>query len=332
MRYSSLLVLSAFFIVNIFLAGCKYPNSTLPPPTWSQLPALPSIFREEASSFSIGKNGYFGLGFGNTDGQYRINVTHNDDLWEFNIVAKTWRRVADFKGGKRSGATSFSINGRGYVAFGYSTTCPANGVCEFIYYDDIWEFNPDTNSWSKVTTYTSSSGIRYAEVFVISSKAYILTGTECLEFDPATRSIRKRTASSLGLFGGVFTLNNKGYVLLGDPDIEQNKRVYEYDPKTDVWTRKNDFPGKPRILPISFSINGYGYCGSGYQRGNPYQHFRDFWQYNPTNDKWTQIEDYPGVGVAWLQSMVFSDNVVVGAGHGADPLKYDNNFWLFQRK
>jgi N-acetylneuraminic acid mutarotase len=323
--------LIAFLLTTCsILSGCKEQSSTPPIPTWSQLSELPSIFREQASSFSIGSNAYIGLGLGNNDGRYRINVTHNDDFWEFNSVTKAWRRVADFKGGKRSGATSFAINGRGYVAFGYSTICPSNGLCDFTYYDDIWEFNPSANSWSKVATY--NSGARYAGVFVINSKAYILIGNECVEFDPSTYSIRKRASNPGGGLGVFFALNDKGYVLLGDPDIDLNRRVYEYDPKSDIWTRKNDFPGKPRILPTSFSINGYGYCGGGYQRGNPYQYFKDFWKYDPTTDKWTQIEDYPGVGVAWLQSMTLKDNVMKGSGHGSEPIKYDNKFWLFQTK
>lgn len=328
-----LIPFAVLIIVSLFVAceDHKLPDSL----TWSQLPAIPNVFREDASSFSIGADAYFGLGFGNSDGRYRANATYNNDFWVFNSNGGVWRRVADFKGSNRERATSFSINGRGYVAFGYSTTCPTNGPCNFTYYDDIWEYNPNTNTWSKVANYKSTYGsvTGNPQAFVINGKAYILTNLEFLEFDPAAYSIRKRTACPVGgLFSGVFSLNNKGYVFLGDPDTDQNKKVYQYDPTTDVWVRKKDFPGQPRIIPASFSINGYGYCGGGYRRGNPEQGFKDFWQYYPATDEWTQIADYPGVGSVWLQSMVIGNSVVVGSGYGFPPYKYDNNFWLFQPK
>jgi N-acetylneuraminic acid mutarotase len=324
---------SILLVTTILLTACKDHNPTPAPPTWSQLPAIPSVFREEASSFSIGVNAYFGLGFGNNDGPYRINATHNDDFWEFNSTANVWRRVADFQGGKRSGATSFAINGRGYIAFGYSTSCPANGgICDFTYYNDVWEYNPITNTWRKVANFNTVSDFRYGKAFVINDKAYILIGTNFVEFDPLTYSFRKRAPFPVGVLGGAFSLNNKGYVFLGDPDTEQNKRVYEYDPITDIWTKKKDFPGQPRILPISFSLSGYGYCGGGYRRGNTFQYFKDFWEYDSTTDEWTQIENYPGVGSVWLQSMVIGGRVVIGSGYGTAPFRYDNNFWLFQRK
>ncbi|MFD2569232.1 Kelch repeat-containing protein [Spirosoma soli] len=335
MKQSITVTPSILLVIIILLTACKDHNSTPTPLTWSQLPAIPNVYREEASSFSIGTNAYFGLGFGNNDGRYNANATYNNDFWEFNSTTNVWRRITDFQGSKRSGATSFSINGRGYIAFGYSTSCPTNGgLCDFMYYDDVWEYNPNTNTWRKVASFNSISGLRYATAFVINNKAYILTISECLEFDPVTYSFRKRAACPIGLFSGAFSLNNKGYVFLGDPDIEQNKRVYEYDPITDIWSRKKDFPGQPRILPTSFSLNGYGYCGGGYRRGSTFQYFKEFWKYNPTTDEWTQIEDYPGVGSVWLQSMVIGGSAIIGSGYGSETnlLRYDNSFWLFQPK
>ncbi len=335
MRQPIKLLPTIFLILSVSFVGCTTENNKPTPDhqTWSQLPALPNVFREEASSFSIGTNAYFGLGLGGNNILYRANATENNDFWEFNAITNAWRRMADFQGGKRSGATSFAINGRGYIAFGYSTSCPVNGgYCDFTFYNDIWEYTPTSNTWRKVADYKSIDKTRNAQVFVVNAKAYILTGFECIEFDPGTYSIQKRTNCPIGLFSGTFSLNNKGYVFLGDPDTEQNKKVYEYNPATDTWSQKKDFPGQPRIVPASFSLNGYGYCGGGYRRGNPEQLFKDFWQYNSTTDQWTQIEDYPSVGSVYLKSMVVGSNVMVGSGYGYEKGQYlyDNTFWLFQ--
>lgn len=334
------LISSAFLMIILLPIACKKEEvEDKPTPnhiTWNQLPSLSNIFREEASSFSIGAKAYFGLGFGNMDGRYRVNVTYHDDFWEFNSTTNVWRRLADFPGNKRSGATSFALNGRGYIAFGYSTTCPAGGgPCDFTYYDDVWEYNPLTNTWTKVANFSKSS-IRYARGFVINNKAYILLNNEFYEFDSSAYSFRKRTGCPIGAFSGVFSLNNKGYVFLGDPDVVPipNKSVYEYDPVTDTWNKKRDFPGQPRILPVSFSLNEFGYCGGGYRRSNPNQYLKDLWQYNSTTDEWTQIEDYPGIGSVWLQSVLIGDKAVIGSGYGyaTNQFLYDNNFWIFQPK
>jgi PKD repeat protein len=58
-----------------------------------------------------------------------------------------------------------------------------------------------------------------------------------------------------------------------------------------TWTRKKDFPGNPKTLPVSFSIGNKGYLGSGTNNlGKPYT---DWWEYNSATDTWTQKADYP---------------------------------------
>lgn len=321
-------IVVAFLMLTGSLLACTTEDHQLTPDhlDWSPLPALPDVFCEEASSFSIGAKAYFGLGNGNTTGRYRENAIYMNDLWEFNSVTTSWRRLADFPGHNRGRAVSFAIKGRGYVGYGYSTTCDLQR-CDFTFYHDMWEYNPTTNTWTNIALVNAPSGL-FDRSFVINNKAYLLGDTECYEFDPTTYSFRKRAACPLGSFSGQFSLNNKGYVFLND----QNKGVYEYTPATDSWARKKDFPGQPRQVPASFSLNGFGYCGGGELGGNPYQFFKDFWQYNPTSDEWTRIEDYPGMGSVWLQSMVIGNTVVVGSGYKADPYRYDNNFWLLQPK
>ena len=50
-----------------------------------------------------------------------------------------------------------------------------------------------------------------------------------------------------------FTSNGKGYVVTGTDggDYEKYRKLYEYDPETNTWTQKNDFPVK---CDVSFIV------------------------------------------------------------------------------
>ncbi|RYU91483.1 galactose oxidase [Mucilaginibacter terrigena] len=116
--------------------------------------------------------------------------------------------------------------------------------------------------------------------------------------------------TQLGDFEGVgrvrsfgFTIGNKGYILGGNAAGGFNSQLindfWEYDPATDKWTQKADYPGQGGEYIRGFSINNKGYVGTGYgQRlatpdDNVPQN-NDFWEYNPANDKWTRKADFAG--------------------------------------
>lgn len=53
------------------------------------------------------------------------------------------------------------------------------------------------------------------------------------------------------------------------------------------WHQKATFPGLWRYSPASFSYNGYGYIGLGWDD----QQFTDLWKYDPAADEWRQLND-----------------------------------------
>lgn len=50
-----------------------------------------------------------------------------------------------------------------------------------------------------------------------------------------------------------FSIGNKGYICCGVTTV-QKKDLLEYDPLTDTWTQKADFPGLARRCPVSFVV------------------------------------------------------------------------------
>jgi hypothetical protein len=65
-----------------------------------------------------------------------------------------------------------------------------------------------------------------------------------------------------------FTIGNKGYILGGNAASGFNLRLlndfWEYDPATDKWTRKADYPGQAAEYIRGFSINNKAYVGTGF--------------------------------------------------------------------
>ena len=68
-----------------------------------------------------------------------------------------------------------------------------------------------------------------------------------------------------------------------------------------------------RTEAVAFSIGGKGYVGLGENPGAPTT-FNDLWEYDPTNNIWTQKADYPVIRAS-TTSFVIDDIAYVGTGH-----------------
>jgi len=110
----------------------------------------------------------------------------------------------------------------------------------------------------------------------------VLFGTqeaEVIELD--NTSVKVIVPNGLGL--NVVVLST----LIGDAEYTSS---VEFLPIQGKWEQVADFPGVARNLAISFTINDKGYVGLGF--GNN-QYLRDMWQYDPSNDSWRQLNDFP---------------------------------------
>jgi N-acetylneuraminic acid mutarotase len=62
-------------------------------------------------------------------------------------------------------------------------------------------------------------------------------------------------------YATTFTIGAKTY--LGLRDNGGTSDFWEYDPATNLWTEKANFPGDARAYAIAFSIGNKGYVGAG---------------------------------------------------------------------
>jgi Kelch motif/IPT/TIG domain len=138
-------------------------------------------------------------------------------------------------------------------------------------FSDLYRYDPTSNTWTTMP----SLGIPMEDLasMVIGDKAYVGIG-ESRELDTITN---------------VF---------------------YEFDPSTDTWTRKADFPGVSRQNAFAFSIGGMGYIALGF--GPTAFNYLDVWQYDPSADKWTQKNNFPANGPVPGLGTAFSPDNQVG--------------------
>ena len=92
-------------------------------------------------------------------------------------------------------------------------------------------------------------------------------------------------------FAAAFSIYGKGYVGLGENSASTLfQDLWEYDPASDKWTQKADYPGGGRDAIGVMVIGDKAYIAGGTDNANIYG---DFYEYDPATDNWTQLTDLP---------------------------------------
>jgi N-acetylneuraminic acid mutarotase len=170
--------------------------------------------------------------------------------------------------------------------------------------------------------------------FVIGSKVYVGTGyngtTYCkdfYEYNPATNQWTKKAD-----FPGdardeavAFAIGNKGYVGTGISSTSGKYKYYrdfwEYNSKTNQWSKIADLPAKSRYSAVAFSIGDKGYVGTGVD--SLYVKLSDFWEYDTTANVWTKKKDYAGLQTYMASSFSIGSKGYIGLGHSGEDYKKD---------
>jgi N-acetylneuraminic acid mutarotase len=118
----------------------------------------------------------------------------------------------------------------------------------------------------------------------------------------------------------------KGYVGMGGDGVGGFLNdFWEYNPLSDIWTRKADYPGQGRAGLIYFSIGSKGYVGGG---ATDVSFANDFWEYDPVANTWTKKANLPS-GARFLSfSFSIGTKGYFGAGWNSS-MAYTSDFWEF---
>ena len=182
---------------------------------------------------------------------------------EYDLQTNSWQVMQVPSQIYRYDAVGFWINGKGYVGMGVSSYWP-----ELIFSDDLWEFDPEQDSWAPKAAFPGSarSGSRS---FVLLGKAYVVGGdstpgpggivNETWEYDPVADTWQQRASIPGPLVGTAITathIGDKGYVCT-------NEALWEYDPMLDLWQPRTPPPVPFNNTSFAFSVGDKGYFGGG---------------------------------------------------------------------
>ncbi|HET7818338.1 MAG TPA: kelch repeat-containing protein [Bacteroidia bacterium] len=235
----------------------------------------------------------------------------------------TWIQKASIPFTARWGAIGFAITNRGYVGTGYDGS---------INYGDFWSYNAVTNSWSQIASIPAR---RSASAFTIGNYGYVCFGidqssnfyNDIWEYDPSGNTwAQKANFPGSARYGAAgFSIGNKGYVACGNEGSAAGPYTndfWEYDPVTNKWTQKANFPGTPRygLTCMGWAIGDKGYLGNGVDGYNPYHWAPDFYEYTPATDKWIKKADFPFGGRSYAIAFTSCNKYYSGTGQNGTAL------------
>lgn len=188
-----------------------------------------------------------------------------------------WVKRADYAGDARYEAVAFVIGDTAYLGTGYGG--PNNGARLNTFY----KYDPNKDNWALMASLQDPND----------------------QF----RNLGRTGASA-------FAVNGKGYVVTGSDSAFMSLRdTWCFDPATNSWSEKAQFPGQARYYAVGFAIGNTGYVGTG-TTGSTGTILSDFFAYNPDADTWsaiTSLKDKRKNAVAF----VINDSAYVVSGTGS---------------
>lgn len=270
--------------------------------------------------------------------------------------------IAEFAGGKRSMASSFTINGDIYLGFGESQYSTSRR--------DLWKYIPASDSWEQMASYPLS--LNSGKAYAVSNNGYVfrLTYTDKVlgrRYDPESDSwpdIPELVLDYETYDIYSVSIHNRLFVSVANATTNE-LHLYEYKPNTENWEEKSGRVYNSTGEKFAFTVDGKAYWIFPYQfEDTPY-----FWEYDIENDLWSmkaappEAQDYgeaiyfsyhdkgyyqeketvyvydPGTDT-WGQAADFSqplengisiqynDNVYIGAGYLGNG-DYTNQFYHY---
>lgn len=298
---------------------------------WNQKANMPAVARHRTTAFTIGNKGYMGLGHYNSGPNGNIYL---EDFWEYDPASNSWTQKADFAGGPRYHAAGIGYGNVAYVGTGRDLTNPWPSQ-SYTLENDWWEFDPLANTWTPKAP-MPDAGRRGAVCFMINDLIFVGTGQVSGGY---TSTFYAYDIANDQWLGGVpnfpggartsavaFTIDDKAYVGTGGIGCG-NTDIYEYKLSSNSWIPRANIGTLIRNEAVAFAVNGKGYIGTG-DNCSSGTNYKDFWEYDPNTDTWTELEEFPGAARRYMNAFVIGNKVYCGSGTSG--VNY-NDLWEYDQ-
>ncbi len=180
-----------------------------------------------------------------------------------------------------------------------------------------------------VSTYASASFIIDGVIYVVGGLTPDLNPSNvCQAYDIQTNTWSVKTNYPMVIESSMsFALNNTGYVIGGlnsrTTPIEYYDSVYSYNPTTNAWTKKNDFPIKTANVGAGAICNGKAYINTGLGI-TPY---KDIYVYDETNDSWSIETSFSTVCIGCAVGTIGNKIYFIGGDDGYDGIQKETRIY-----
>ena len=268
--------------------------------TWNQL-----------SNFS-GDVRHHPITFGNDEYGFVISGSYLDDVYKYDKANDSWVQLQDIPFSGRGYSYGVAVGNKAYIGFGSTS----NGQ----YPVDWWEYDMDNDVWNQKSNFPGD-GRQHPAMIVVNNKIYMGCGGngngnlgDWWEYDVLTDIWIQKSdlIANERHHPFYFGIDDYAYVGFGhgsNPGPTGSNiynDFYKYDPTNDSWTQMANFSSEGRVAGTQFSYNGKGYILSGDGDDHLPLSSGEFWEYNPLNDSWNQLQSHPG-GAIWAPG-----NFVIG--------------------
>ena len=249
-----------------------------------------------------------------------LRSANSGTMYEYDPIADTWTSKSPYPGDANTFQVATGCNGKIYCGTGLLD----DGETPT---DEWYEYTPTTDSWVEKTNF--GGGSKHSGVAVsTSTKVYVGLGSDggsrkkdWWEYDPDADGWTAKTdyGGSATANTSAFCVNDKIYTGMGTGSGGNYYHDWwEYDPVENSWTEKAEFPGSDyptdgRYLFAGGVTSTKIYLGSGYAT-TPLRYMQDWWEYNPSNNQWTQKNVFPPGPRAGACGGSANGNIYIGLG------------------
>lgn len=233
-------------------------------------------------------------------------------------MAGQWTQMSDFPGAGRHRASTLTIGNKGYLGFGH-----INGTGVDTYFNDWWEYDPATDSWTQKASFPWHGSNVWSNMldcngFEISGIGYIgkSSSQPFYQYSPATNvwtELNSLPINTSVTFSDPLVIGNEVYSFSNDDSLKV------YHSISDSWTADTSFHvPEPSVIyeywKNVYSLNGVMYFTKWSQQDQQY----DFWKYNVLNNEWTFLGEW--LPIFW-DTTVFEHqgNLIAACGGMSSP-------------
>jgi N-acetylneuraminic acid mutarotase len=225
--------------------------------------------------------------------------------------AQYWIQKTSFAGVGRHRAVGCATENKGYLGLGH-----VNGTGVNYSYQDWWEYDPSSDSWSQRANYPVAN--YGATSFVVNGHPCVGGGAaldgQFYQFNPLENTWTAIAPCPFFNPGDTqgFSVNNKGYVYVA-------QQMAAYDPSSNSWSLTANPPVTFGSWTCAFTIEGSGYVKAGTK----------LYEYKPIHNTWTQRADFPGASTGGSSGFSILQRGFVTCGYVGGLATVTSQVWSF---